>query len=160
MALRRPPGGLVIVLASVLLIFSVNLKRGTNIDPLSPQNLKTSQVEKSIAVPFGQDSFIHQHTILNIENKHEKRQDDHFYDDAVCKGEQALDKIMNQAPTGRVFTRQDQVDAWEVIESRGGVPAELFPVLRDLDIPYDQDSVKGIGTYQNKDFHTSDGQTH
>ncbi|KAI4283338.1 MAG: hypothetical protein L6R38_002223 [Xanthoria sp. 2 TBL-2021] len=160
MTLRRPSGGLLIVLASVFLIFSVNLKRGTNIDQLSPQHLKISQLEKSIAVPFGQDSFIHQHTILNIKNKYERRQDNHFYDDAVCKGEQALDKIMNQAPTGRVFTRQDQVDAWEVIESRGGVPAELFPALRDLDIPYDQDSVKGVGTYQNKDFHTSDGQTH
>ncbi|KAL8997832.1 MAG: hypothetical protein Q9169_003005 [Polycauliona sp. 2 TL-2023] len=172
MTLRRPSGGLLIILASILLIFSLNLNfRTTATTQLSPHLLTSSLLDKTIPIPFGHQNYIHHHTnpasvpapapAPKLLPK-PKRDDEatHYYDEAVCKGEQALNKIKNQAPTDRTFTRQDQVDAWEVIESRGGVPADMYPALQELDIPYDADSVKGVFASQNKGFKTSDGEMH
>ena len=148
------------MLVSVLVFLPLKVKRGSSINHLSLQYFDSHQLTKSVAVPFGQHDFIHVHTYVNPKSRLAKREDTHFYDEAVCRGERALDKIMNQAPSTRVFTRQDQIDAWAPMERRGVVSPDLQPVLLDLDIPYSQDIVRGVATFQSKDIITPDGQTY
>ncbi|KAL8786034.1 MAG: hypothetical protein Q9213_003016 [Squamulea squamosa] len=56
---------------------------------------------------------------------------------------------MNHPSSAHVYTQRDQIDAWAPMQRRGGVPPELFPALRDLNIPYDQDTPQTNGAFVN-----------
>ncbi|KAL8812962.1 MAG: hypothetical protein Q9223_003548 [Gallowayella weberi] len=90
-----------------------------------------------------------------------RREDEkHLYDQHVCKGEQALDRILHAAPSSRVYGRQDLLDAWEPVQRRGGVLVEMLPVLWGLDVLSGANYVKGVATFQSKHFVTPDGVSH
>lgn len=68
---------------------------------------------------------------------------------------------MRDPPSNRVWLRQDQDDAWEVVEEEEShVSPHLVPVLQELGIPHGPDIVKSVSTFQIKRFTTPDGQVH
>lgn len=157
-----------IVLAFVHLLVSQNVyasglygigsrfRRDSDVDHLEPY-----QPNQKTPVPFGpHDSIQNYHPSVDPKSALHKRADEHFYDAFKCKGEQALNRIMHDPPSARVYTRQDQVAAWSPLQRRGAVSPELLPAVRALGIPTDPNVVKGVATFQSKQVITPDGQSH
>ncbi|KAL8767900.1 MAG: hypothetical protein Q9209_005686 [Squamulea sp. 1 TL-2023] len=153
----RHPRSLLFVLGAVLLFHTLKVKQDTNVEP---QQFEPHRLVRKAALIIGHHDSLHHLTGVITESRLEKREDEHFYDEAVCKGEQALNKILNNPPSTRVYTQQDQIDAWAPTQRRGGVSPELYPALRDLNIPYDQDTVRGVATFQSKLISISNDQIH
>ncbi|KAL8953926.1 MAG: hypothetical protein Q9222_000213 [Ikaeria aurantiellina] len=66
---------------------------------------------------------------------------------------------MHDPPTTRVYTGQDQVDAWNILQINGGLSLETTAVLQKL-IPTAPTIVKEVVSSQSIPFATPDGVIH
>ncbi|KAL9024807.1 MAG: hypothetical protein Q9196_006241, partial [Gyalolechia fulgens] len=67
---------------------------------------------------------------------------------------------MRNPPSTRVFTRQDQVDAWEVIEEEEAITPTTVTALQGLGIPHGEKDYTNIVSFQTKQIRGPDGSNH
>ncbi|KAL8917683.1 MAG: hypothetical protein Q9208_007809 [Pyrenodesmia sp. 3 TL-2023] len=113
-----------------------------------------------VTINYRINGYAHEFSILNPSVSTVKSSTD--YNEYRRKGERALDMILHDPPSTRVWTRQDEDDAWCIYEYGGDISLSLglAPVLEALGISADPVLVTGVFVSQNKEFTGSDGQIH
>lgn len=136
-------------------------QQDTGVHRFYPQHLKLNQLAKRTLVPFGISDDRKNYSSISREYSLRKRDDDkHYYDEYVCKGNKALEIIRTHAPSNRVYTRQDQLDAWSVTPRVGGVGRELVPALFALGVPTKSEVIMEIVSSQSKEVKGANGQNY
>ena len=128
----------------------------------SSRHLEVHQHRNKVGNSFGDGVPIINDDSVERNFAPSKRDDDrHFFDRYKCKGDQALNMIMHNPPSTRIFTRQDQVDAWEVIDDEAAqVSSDLTRALQALGIPHSPNDIKTVASFQTQQVTSSGGQIH
>ncbi|KAL8830748.1 MAG: hypothetical protein Q9170_005597 [Blastenia crenularia] len=122
----------------------------------SPVGPGQHQVRKRVARPFGVGTYGQNFSLIT------KRAA--TFEQLVCKGERMLDMILHNPPSTRVFTRQDQVDAWEVRSGEDElgydetISEDMVPALQALGIPHNREAITDVTSYQNLEYTGPDGR--
>ncbi|KAI4090693.1 MAG: hypothetical protein LQ344_004596 [Seirophora lacunosa] len=136
-------------------------QQDTGIHRFYPQRLKLNQLDKKTLVPFEISDDRKNYSGISREYSLRKRDDErHYYDEYVCKGNRALEIIRTRAPSNRVYTRQDQLDAWAVTPKVGGVVRELVPALFALGVPTKKEDAMEVVSSQSKEVQGANGQNY
>ncbi|KAL8977243.1 MAG: hypothetical protein Q9177_006681 [Variospora cf. flavescens] len=138
-------------------------QQGTGVDRFYPWRLKLDQLSKRTLVLAGPGYGAKNQSSVSSENPLGKRDDDddkQSYDGFLCKGEKALQTMMTRVPSDRVYTRQDQLDAWSVTPRSGGVSPELVPALSALGISTSPQVVEEVISSQSKEVKGANGQNY
>ncbi|KAL8954517.1 MAG: hypothetical protein Q9193_007209, partial [Seirophora villosa] len=133
----------------------------TGIHRFYPQRLKLNQLDKKTLIPFGISDDRKNYSSISREYSLRRRDDErHYYDEYVCKGNRALETIRTHAPSNRVYTRQDQLDAWAVTPKVGGVDRQLVPALFALGVPTKKEDAMEVVSAQSKEVKGANGQNY
>ncbi|KAI4124914.1 MAG: hypothetical protein LQ341_007021, partial [Variospora aurantia] len=169
---RRWLSGGFFPMLAILLFLCVNLfdsdffgirhrsQQGTGVDRFYPWRLKLDQLSKRTLVLADLGDGNKNHSSLSSEYSLGKRDDDddkQSYEGFLCKGEKAVQTMITRVPSDRVYTRQDQLDAWSVTPKAGGVSPELVPALSALGIPTSPQVVKEVISSQSKEVKGANG---
>ncbi|KAL9013384.1 MAG: hypothetical protein Q9173_001912 [Seirophora scorigena] len=136
-------------------------QQDTGVHRFYPQRLKLNQLAKRTLVLLEISDDRKKHPGISPEYSLGKRDDDkHYYDEYLCRGNKALETIRTHVPSNRVYTRQDQLDAWSVTQRVDGVTRELVPALSALGIPTNPQVVKEVVSSQSKEVKGANGQNY
>ncbi|KAL8722326.1 MAG: hypothetical protein Q9225_001174 [Loekoesia sp. 1 TL-2023] len=135
-----------------------NFGLGRDLDQRSSHHLDQHKLAKKATIPPGLDDYAYNLTSVSSRSALAKREDKHWYEKYEEKGRQALCMIMQNPLSNRVFTRQDQVNAWEVVEEEGYVSPNLVPALQALYIPHSPEDAKSVTAFQTMQITGPDGQ--